>query len=185
MPSWRSTRTASSSPCAPGRSPISAPITPPIAPPGRRCRNLGSLAGTYTTPALHAEVQGVMTHTMLTGHYRGAGRPEASYIIETMVDLAARQLGIDPVELRRRNTIPPIATPYKTGLAFTFDSGDFGKNLADGAAARRLCRLSARAARKSKQARQAARHRRHQHGRGHGRRTCSNTPRCASIRPAR
>jgi aerobic carbon-monoxide dehydrogenase large subunit len=96
--------------------------------------NLGSLAGTYTTPVLYAEVQGVMTHTMLTGHYRGAGRPEASYIIETMVDLAARQLGIDPVEIRRRNTIAPITTPYKTGLVFTFDSGNFGKNLADGVA---------------------------------------------------
>src|SRR5579864_6350345 len=96
--------------------------------------NLGSLAGTYTTPVLYAEVHGVMTHTMLTGHYRGAGRPEASYIIETMIDLAARQLNIDPVELRRRNTIPPITTPYKTGLVFTFDSGNFGKNLADGTA---------------------------------------------------
>ena len=96
--------------------------------------NLGSLAGTYTTPVLYAEVLGVMTHTMLTGHYRGAGRPEASYVIETMVDLAARQLGIDPVELRRRNTIPPIAQPYKTGLVFTFDSGNFGKNLGDGIA---------------------------------------------------
>lgn len=96
--------------------------------------NLGSLAGTYTTPALHAEVSGVMTNTMLTGHYRGAGRPEASYVIETLIDLAARQLGIDAVELRRRNTIPPIAAPYKTGLVFTYDSGDFGKNLADGVA---------------------------------------------------
>jgi carbon-monoxide dehydrogenase large subunit len=96
--------------------------------------NLGSLAGTYTTPVLYAEVLGVMTHTMLTGHYRGAGRPEAAYIIETMVDLAARELGIDPVELRRRNTIPPITAPYKTGLVFTFDSGNFEKNLTDGVA---------------------------------------------------
>ncbi len=96
--------------------------------------NLGSLAGTYTTPVLYAEVLGVMTHTMLTGHYRGAGRPEASYIIETMADLAARELGIDPVELRRRNTIPPITAPYKTGLVFTYDSGNFEKNLADGIA---------------------------------------------------
>jgi carbon-monoxide dehydrogenase large subunit len=93
--------------------------------------NLGSLAGTYTTPALYCEVLGVMTHTMLTGHYRGAGRPEASYVIETMVDLAARKLNIDPAELRRRNTIPPIAAPYKTGLTFILDSGDFGKNLGD------------------------------------------------------
>jgi aerobic carbon-monoxide dehydrogenase large subunit len=95
--------------------------------------NLGSLAGTYTTPVLYAEVHGVMTNTMLTGHYRGAGRPEAAYVIETLVDLAARKLGIDPVELRRRNTIPPIASPYKTGLVFTYDSGDFAKNLGEGA----------------------------------------------------
>ncbi len=100
---------------------------------GPATANLGSLAGTYTTPALHAQVSAVMTHTMLTGHYRGAGRPEASYVIETMVDLAARRLGIDPVEIRRINTIPPIVQPYKTGLVFTFDSGNFGKNLTDGA----------------------------------------------------
>ena len=93
--------------------------------------NLGSLAGTYTTPALHAEVSGVLTHTMLTGHYRGAGRPEASYVVETMIDLAARRLGLDPAELRRRNTVPPIVAPYKTGLVFVVDSGDFGRNLGD------------------------------------------------------
>jgi aerobic carbon-monoxide dehydrogenase large subunit len=93
--------------------------------------NLGVLAGTYTTQAVHAEVTGVMTHTMLTGHYRGAGRPEAAYVIETLVDLAARQLNIDPVELRRRNTIPAAAMPYKTGLLYTYDSGDFAKNLDD------------------------------------------------------
>jgi carbon-monoxide dehydrogenase large subunit len=93
--------------------------------------NLGVLAGTYTTPAIHAEVSGVMTHTMLTGHYRGAGRPEAAYVIETMVDLAARKLGIDPVELRRRNTIPAAAMPFKTGLVYVYDSGDFTRNLDD------------------------------------------------------
>ena len=71
------------------------------------------------------------TNTMLTGHYRGAGRPEAAYVLETMVDLAARKLGIDPAELRRRNTIPAAAMPYKTALVYTYDCGDFGKNLAD------------------------------------------------------
>ena len=68
---------------------------------------------------------------MLTGPYRGAGRPEAAYVIETMVDLAARKLGIDPAELRRRNTIPADAMPYKTALVYTYDCGDFGKNLDD------------------------------------------------------
>jgi carbon-monoxide dehydrogenase large subunit len=76
-------------------------------------------------------VTGVLTNTMLTGPYRGAGRPEAAYVIETMVDLAARQLGLDPAELRRRNTIPASAMPYKTALVYTYDCGDFGKNLED------------------------------------------------------
>jgi aerobic carbon-monoxide dehydrogenase large subunit len=91
--------------------------------------NVGCLAGTYLTGAFHVEVSCVMTHTQLTGHYRGAGRPENAYMIETLVDLAARQLGIDKVELRRRNTVPPEAMPYKTGLVYTYDSGDFPKNL--------------------------------------------------------
>lgn len=93
--------------------------------------NLGVLAGTYTTSAIHVEVTGVLTNTMLTAQYRGAGRPEAAYVMETMVDLAARQLAQDPAEIRRRNTIPPAAMPYKTGLAYTYDSGDFPKNLED------------------------------------------------------
>jgi len=91
--------------------------------------NVGCLAATYATPAFHVEVSGVMTHTQLTGHYRGAGRPENAYMIETMIDLAARKLGIDKVELRRRNTVPPEAMPYKTPLVYTIDSGDFPKNL--------------------------------------------------------
>ncbi len=93
--------------------------------------NLGGLAGTYTTPAIYCEVIGVVTNTMLTAHYRGAGRPEASYVIETMIDLAAHELKMDPVELRRINTIPSNALPYKTGLTFTYDSGDFDKNMSD------------------------------------------------------
>jgi aerobic carbon-monoxide dehydrogenase large subunit len=93
--------------------------------------NVGVLAGTYVIPAAHVEVTGVLTNTMLTGPYRGAGRPEAAYVIETMIDLAARQLGLEPAELRRRNTIPSSAMPYKTALVYTYDCGDFGKNLAD------------------------------------------------------
>ena len=91
--------------------------------------NVGCLAATYMTEAFHVEVSGVMTHTQLTGHYRGAGRPENAYMIETMIDLAARELGVDKVELRRRNTVPPEAMPYKTGLVYTVDSGNFPKNL--------------------------------------------------------
>ncbi len=98
---------------------------------GPAVQNLGVLAGVYTTPAIHAEVTGVLTNTMLTAHYRGAGRPEAAYVIEATVDQAARELGIDPVEFRRRNTIPADAMPFKTGLVYTYDSGNFLKNLED------------------------------------------------------
>jgi carbon-monoxide dehydrogenase large subunit len=61
--------------------------------------------------------------------YRGNGRPEAAYVIERMVDLAAAELGLDPIELRRRNMIPPEAMPFKSGLTFTYDCGEFAKNL--------------------------------------------------------
>jgi aerobic carbon-monoxide dehydrogenase large subunit len=98
---------------------------------GPPTNNLGVLAGTYVIPAIHVETTAVMTNTMTTGPYRGAGRPEAAYVIETMVDLAARRLGIDPAELRRRNMIPAAAMPYKTALIYTYDCGDFGKNLED------------------------------------------------------
>jgi aerobic carbon-monoxide dehydrogenase large subunit len=91
--------------------------------------NLGGLAGTYRTPHIHAEVLGVFTHTQPQAPYRGAGRPEATYAIERVIDVAADELGIDRVELRRRNLIPPEAMPFKTGLVFTYDSGEFGKNM--------------------------------------------------------
>lgn len=92
-------------------------------------RNVGGLAGTYTTPAIDVEVTSVFTHTATIGPYRGAGRPEASYILESTIDHAARVLNIDPAELRRRNTIPNDAMPYKSGLVFTYDSGRFAENL--------------------------------------------------------
>jgi carbon-monoxide dehydrogenase large subunit len=91
--------------------------------------NLGTLAGVYRTPAMHAEVTAVFTHTNPMRPYRGNGRPEFAYVIERMVDEAAAELGIDPVALRRRNTIPPEAMPFKTGLIFTYDCGEFEKNL--------------------------------------------------------
>jgi carbon-monoxide dehydrogenase large subunit len=91
--------------------------------------NLGGLAGTYTTPHIHVTVTGVLSNTNATCPYRGAGRPEASYCLERIIDIAARQTGIDRVELRRRNMIPAAAMPYKTGLVFTYDSGEFAKGL--------------------------------------------------------
>ena len=94
--------------------------------------NLGTLAGVYRTPAIHADVTAVYTHTNPVRPYRGNGRPEAAYVIERLVDLAAAQTGIDAVELRRRNLIPPEAMPFKTGLTFTYDCGEFEKVLDEG-----------------------------------------------------
>ena len=91
--------------------------------------NLGGLSGVYTTPAIHAEVLGVYTNTQPTAPYRGAGRPEATYAIERVIDLAAHELGIDPVELRRRNLIPASAMPYDTGFLFVYDTGEFERNM--------------------------------------------------------
>ena len=91
--------------------------------------NIGTVVGTYTTPALHVAISGMLTNTHCTSPYRGAGRPEASYMIERLIDIAADEMKIDPAELRRRNTIPPSAMPYKTPLTFTYDSGRFEENL--------------------------------------------------------
>jgi carbon-monoxide dehydrogenase large subunit len=91
--------------------------------------NAGTLAGVYRTPAIHADISGVFTNTNPVRPYRGNGRPEAAFVIERMVDLAAAELGIDPAELRRRNYIAPSAMPFKTGLTFTYDCGAFEKNM--------------------------------------------------------
>jgi aerobic carbon-monoxide dehydrogenase large subunit len=91
--------------------------------------NIGTVVGTYATPSLHVAISGMLTNTHCTSPYRGAGRPEASYMIERLIDIAADQIGIDPAELRRRNTIPPEKMPYKTPLTFTYDSGHFEENL--------------------------------------------------------
>ncbi|HTV89736.1 MAG TPA: xanthine dehydrogenase family protein molybdopterin-binding subunit [Stellaceae bacterium] len=91
--------------------------------------NLGTLAGVYRTPAIHAEVTAVFTNTNPMRPYRGNGRPEFAYVIERMVDEAAAETGIDRVELRRRNLIPPEAMPFKTGLIFTYDCGEFARSL--------------------------------------------------------
>ncbi|MBV9551699.1 MAG: xanthine dehydrogenase family protein molybdopterin-binding subunit [Alphaproteobacteria bacterium] len=91
--------------------------------------NLGTLAGVYRTPAIFAEVTAAFTNTNPMRPYRGNGRPEFAYVIERMVDEAAAELGISGVELRRRNMIPPEAMPFKSGLTFTYDCGEFAKNL--------------------------------------------------------
>lgn len=91
--------------------------------------NIGGTAGVYVIPAIYAECCGVLTHTVPTAAYRGAGRPEATYTIERIIDVAARELGIDSYELRRRNLIPPEAMPHKTALTFTYDCGEFEGNM--------------------------------------------------------
>jgi carbon-monoxide dehydrogenase large subunit len=87
------------------------------------------LAGVYRTPAIRVEVTGIFTNTLCTDAYRGAGRPEACYVLERLADRAARVLGIDRVEIRRRNLIPRTAMPYKTPIGPTYDCGDFPKML--------------------------------------------------------
>jgi carbon-monoxide dehydrogenase large subunit len=91
--------------------------------------NIVTLVGVYTFPAAHVEVVSVLTNTNATAPYRGAGRPEATYVLERLIDDAARELGIDPVELRRRNMIPTDAMPYRTALGMTYDSGEFARNM--------------------------------------------------------
>jgi carbon-monoxide dehydrogenase large subunit len=83
------------------------------------------LAGVYTTPAIYAEVKTVFTNTVPVDAYRGAGRPECTYLLERLVGKAARQLGIDPVEIRKRNMIQPDQFPYQTPVALQYDVGDY------------------------------------------------------------
>ena len=91
--------------------------------------NIGCLAGVYRTPAIHVEIDAYFTNTNTTAAYRGAGRPEAIYVLERLIDAAARQTGMDAAELRRRNLIQPGTFPWQTALTFTYDSGDFPGNL--------------------------------------------------------
>ena len=87
------------------------------------------LAGCYKTPAIYVNVLGVFTNTPAVDAYRGAGRPEASFVIERLVDIAGIKTGLGPIEIRRRNLIPANEMPYKTALNHTYDSGDFISNM--------------------------------------------------------
>lgn len=84
-----------------------------------------STASVYRTPAIHIHVKCVFTNTTPVGPYRGAGRPEANYVVERLIDTAARETGRDRVALRRQNLIPPSAMPYRTPVGEVYDSGDF------------------------------------------------------------
>ena len=87
------------------------------------------LAGVYSTPAVYVEVKSVFTNTVPVDAYRGAGRPEASYLLERLVDRAARETGHSQVDLRRKNFIPNDAFPYQTPVALAYDSGDYNASL--------------------------------------------------------
>ena len=90
------------------------------------------LVGSYTTPAVYVRVKGVFTNTQPVDAYRGAGRPEAAYLLERLIDHAGRETGLGPAEIRRRNFIPVSAMPYATPMGQTYDTGDFNANLEDG-----------------------------------------------------
>ena len=85
------------------------------------------LAGQYRTPAIYAEVKAVFTNTAPVDAYRGAGRPEATYVVERLVEQCAREMKIDPVEIRRRNFVTQF--PYATPVGLTYDTGDYGATL--------------------------------------------------------
>lgn len=87
------------------------------------------LAGQYKTPNIYVEVDSVFTNTAPVDAYRGAGRPEATFLLERIVELAARELGLDPVELRRKNLIQPEDFPYQTPVALEYDIGDYEASL--------------------------------------------------------
>jgi aerobic carbon-monoxide dehydrogenase large subunit len=87
------------------------------------------LAGNYRIPNIACEVTGVHTNTTLVDAYRGAGRPEATYLVERAVDLTARELGMDPAEIRRRNFVPANAFPHTTATGVTYDSGNYQPTL--------------------------------------------------------
>ena len=91
--------------------------------------NISGVAGVYRTPAIDVRVWAVFTNTTPIAPYRGAGRPEATMAIELAIDRAARELGIDRIELRRRNLVPPDAMPYQTPLAYRYDSGEFARSM--------------------------------------------------------
>jgi carbon-monoxide dehydrogenase large subunit len=107
------------------------------------------MTGVYRIPVAYFRARGVTTNTPSTAPYRSAGRPEVMYVMERLVDLAGKQLGFDPVALRRRNFVSPDAMPYPNGLGMTYDSGDYPQALED---AIRIADLSGYAVRRKESA---------------------------------
>jgi len=90
---------------------------------------IGTVVGVYRIPAAYVAIRAMLSNTSPTAPYRGAGRPEASYLIERALEDAANDLGVDAIELRRRNTIPAGAMPFQSPLGPHYDCGDFARNL--------------------------------------------------------
>jgi carbon-monoxide dehydrogenase large subunit len=90
---------------------------------------IGTVVGVYDIPAAYVAIDAVLSNTSPTAPYRGAGRPEAIYLIERAIEDAARELKIDPIKLRRHNIIPPAKMPYQTALGPNYDCGEFAKNM--------------------------------------------------------
>ncbi len=88
------------------------------------------LSGAYKIPSIHEDVYGTFTNTTPVDAYRGAGRPEAIFIVETLVDRLARELKTDPVALRRKNLIPPFTDGYTVATGLNYDSGSYEAALA-------------------------------------------------------
>ncbi len=103
---------------------------------GMRCVSLsplskgsGLITGSYDIPHAALRARAVFTNTMCTQAYRSSGRPEVTYAIERLVEIAARELGFDPLELRRKNLIQPSAMPYTNAVGSIYDSGEYEKNM--------------------------------------------------------
>lgn len=109
-----------------------------------------TITGVYDIPAAHVLVDAVISNTSPTAPYRGAGRPEAIYIIERAMQEAAEELGIDPIELRRRNLIPQSKMPYKAPIGPLYDVGEFEKNMDAALAAADYAGFAARRAESAK-----------------------------------
>lgn len=100
----------------------------PVSPVSPTCAGI-MLTGTYDIPTASVEVLGIATNKAPIGPYRGAGRPESTFVIERLADMAARRLGMDPAEIRRRNLVDKAAFPYRNALGYTYDSGDYAAAL--------------------------------------------------------
>jgi len=109
-------------------------------------RSSDLVSGLYATPAIHVNVKGVCTNTVPVCAYRGAGRPEAAYLVERLVDAAARELGMPPDAIRRINFVPPSAMPYVSATKLAFDSGEFERVMDQCMAAAEWSSFSARRA---------------------------------------